>query len=476
MNRIALVIGNSKYMNVNQLKNPQNDANDMAIILDKLGFKVIKYLDLNLIQIENAVRQFLIELDEYSAGLFYYAGHGMQIDGKNYIVPIDCEIRDKTYTILSSFDICKYLDGLSLYKGKTNICILDACRDNPFATSLRDIANGFAPFNTQPKGTIIAYSTSPDKGASDGKGCNGLYTQVLKETIPIPNLKIEDMFKAVRIRVMELSGETQISWEHSSLVGDFYFSVKEQSVVKNVSDETIFDYIKEHFRYYESVTDDIYDAECMPYVDAYIRYRIPIIKLLRAYSRIQYKKEGKAFSDNDIDQINIGYLESWGFKRTNGRWYYKDNYVEMGDPLPLSNELAPLKPLLGKEMKIDGSLSCVINENKVIFKLISNMPDNTPLIYTLRGKDYSAQSKCIVEKNVSMSEGFSNKGKLIDDGFYKLEVSCPIYDVLPENVKLVFGERNRNLIGGNIKFDPIGGNTIRMIFNCLMNDKNIVLE
>ncbi len=75
-----------------------------------------------------------------------------------------------------------------------------------------------------------------------------------------------------------------------------------------------------------------------------------------------------------------------------------------------------------------------------------------------------------------MSEGFSNKGKLIDDGFYKLEISCPIYDVLPENVKLIFGERNRNLIGGNIKFDPIGGNTIRMIFNCLMKDKNIVLE
>ncbi len=124
-----------------------------------------------------------------------------------------------------------------------------------------------------------------------------MYTQVLKETMPIPSLKIEDMFKAVRIRVMELSGETQISWEHSSLVGDFYFSVKEQSVVKNVSDETIFDYIKEHFRYYESVTDDIYDAECMPYVDAFNQYRIPIIKLLRAYSRIQYKKEGKAFSD-----------------------------------------------------------------------------------------------------------------------------------------------------------------------------------
>ncbi len=396
MNRIALVIGNSKYMHVKQLKNPQNDANDLATIFEKLGFKVVKYLDLNLIQIENAVRRFLLDLDEYSTGLFYYAGHGMQIDGKNYIVPIDCEIRDKTYTILSSYDICKYLDGLLLYKGKTNICILDACRDNPFATSLRDISNGFAPFITQPKGTIIAYSTSPDKGASDGRGCNGLYTQVLKETMPIPNLKIEDMFKAVRIRVMELSGDTQISWEHSSLVGDFYFSVKEQSVVKNISDETIFDYLNTRFRYYESVADNVYDIECMSYVDAYIQYQIPVIKLLRVYSRIQYKKEGKAFSDNDIDQINIAYLESWGFKRTNGRWYYKDNYVEMGDPLPLSIELAPLKPLLGKEIIIDGSLSCMVNENTVIFKLISNMPDSTPLIFTLRGKDYCAQSKWVL--------------------------------------------------------------------------------
>lgn len=141
----------------------------------------------------------------------------------------------------------------------------------------------------------------------------------------------------------------------------FLFLCKRTICRENVSDEAIFDYIKEHFRYYESETDVIYDVECMSYVDAYNQYHIPIIKLLRAYSRIQYKKEGKAFSDNDIDQINIGYLESWWFKRIDGRWYYKDNYVEMGDPLPLSNELAPLKPLLGKEIKIDGSLSYVIS-------------------------------------------------------------------------------------------------------------------
>lgn len=476
MDRMALVIGNSKYIHVKTLKNPQNDANDIEKVLKKLGFKVYKYLDLNLSQLEAVIRQYLKELDEYSTGLFYYAGHGMQIDGKNYIVPIDCEIKDKTHTILSSYDICKYLDGLLLFKGKTNICILDACRDNPFATSLRDVASGFTQFNTQPKGTIIAYSTSPDKGASDGEGCNGLYTHVLKETMTIPNLKIEDMFKSVRIRVMELSGETQISWEHSSLIGDFYFSVMEQSVEKNISDETIFEYINERFRYNESITDDINDIECMAYVDAYNKYHIPIIKLLRAHSRIQYKNEGKAFSDNDIDQMNMSYLESWGFKRTNGRWYYKDNYVEMGDPLPLSNELAHLKPLLGKELKIDGNLSCEINENVFVFKLTSNMPEDTPLIFSLKGKDYFAQSKSVVNNNVAVSEGFSNKGKMIDEGFYKLDISGPIYSVLPENVKLIFGERNRNLVGENIKFDPIGGNTIKMQFDCLMKEKNIILE
>ena len=475
MDRIALVIGNSKYEHVNQLRNPQNDANDMSIILEKLGFKVNKHLDINLLQIQKAMREFLLELDEYSTGLFYYAGHGMQIDGQNYIVPIDCEVRDKAYTVLSCFNICEYLNALSVYKGKINICILDACRDNPFATSGREIGSGFAPFNTQPKGTIIAYSTSPDTGASDGKGSNGLYTQILKETIQIPNLKIEDMFKTVRIQVTELSNERQISWEHSSLVGDFYFSVKEQSVVEEVADEAIYEYIMERFQYYEKVTEDIYDIECLAYVDAYIQYHIPIIKLLRAHSRIQYKKEGKTFSDNTIDQINIGYLESWGFKRTNGRWYYKDNYVEMGDPLPLSSELAPLDPLPGKEIHIERSLTCNMIESELFFKLTSNLPDDTPLIFTLRGKNYCAQSKCITSANISLSAGFTKKGRPIDDGFYKLEITCPIYSVLPENVKDIFGERNRNLVGENILFDPIGGNTIRFVFNCFVKDKNVIV-
>lgn len=150
----------------------------------------------------------------------------MQIDGKNFIVPIDLKLSDKSKTMVSCYCLNSLLEGASSYKGKTLICILDACRDNPFAMG-RGFLTGFAPFNNPPKGTMIAYSTSADCSAFDGQCSNGLYTQVLKDAMLIPNLKIEEMFKFVRNKVSEISisqyGEEQLSWEYSSLVGDFLF-------------------------------------------------------------------------------------------------------------------------------------------------------------------------------------------------------------------------------------------------------------
>ena len=232
MDRIALVVGNSNYSNVGKLVNPVNDANDIESVLKKLNFDVAKVTDATLTDIQQAVNVFLQALDEYAVGLFFYAGHGMQIDGKNYIVPVDLNLSDKGKTMVSCYCLNSFLEGVSSYKGKTIICILDACRNNPFAQG-RGLLTGFAPFDNPPKGTIIAYSTSTDCTAFDGKYSNGLYTQVLKDAMLIPNLKIEEMFKAVRNKVSEISanqyGEEQLSWEYSSLVGDFYFSVTPQS-------------------------------------------------------------------------------------------------------------------------------------------------------------------------------------------------------------------------------------------------------
>nr|WP_294489197.1 caspase family protein [uncultured Anaerosporobacter sp.] len=474
MNRIALVIGNSKYKYVKRLNNPINDANDISEILTSLGFKVYKYLDLPLSEISNVVRQFMIDLDDYSTGLFYYAGHGMQIDGKNYIVPTDCQLLDKKYTIFSCYNIDDYLNGLKEYRGKTNICILDACRNNPYAEA-RDINEGFAPFSAQPSGTIIAYSTSPDNTASDGCDKNGLYTQVLKECMQIPNLKIEEMFKAVRIQVSKLSCNTQVSWEHSSLVGDFYFSVKQQSVNVNIPDEEIYSYIQEQFKHYELITDDSDEIEAMSYVAAYNKFHLPMLKLLRAYCRIDYKKQNFCFSDSTIDELNNGYLKGVGFSQKNGRWYYKEKYVEMGDPLPLCDDLLPLEPLEGKKILIDGKLSTNINGDQLLLKLDSNIPNETPLIFSLQGDNYFAQSCATVVNCIALSEGFTDKDNFISNGFYILGISCPISSVLPPNLIEIYGEKNRNLIGKYIKFRPIGGNTIDMRFRLLVHNKEIII-
>lgn len=479
MDRLALVIGNSDYSNVSKLNNPKNDANDIEHVLQKLNFDIIQVLDANLNDIQNAINDFLQRLDEYAVGLLFYAGHGMQIDGKNYIIPVDCQICDKGRTTVSCYCLNTFLDGVSAYKGKTIICILDACRNNPFIISRGGLGAGFKPFDNQPKGTIIAYSTSADCTAFDGQNSNGLYTQVLKDALLIPNLKIEEMFKSVRNKVSDISikqyGEEQLSWEYSSLVGDFYFSVTPQPVDSTKTDEEIYKYITERFEYYESKSKSIYDTECLPYVDAYNEFHIPIIKLLRAYSRIDYPKNGFHFSDATIDQLNYSYLTSWGFKQKYGRWYYKDNYVEMGDLLPLPDEMKPQEPIKGMEFEITGSIKAETDNGKLRFILSSNIPKETPLIFSLKGRKYHAQCKVSASNSETMSEWFSDKSNPMKNGFYIIGVTAPIDKVLPKEVQKLFGERNRNIYGRYVKYDPIMGNTISFTYWIILNSTKITL-
>ena len=476
MDRIALVIGNAAYPQGRELKNPRNDARDIANVLQRLNFDVTIVLDAKLIDIQNAVNIFLRDLDENAVGLLFYAGHGMQIDGKNYIIPVDFESGEKSKTIVSSYCVNSFLDGVSSYKGKTIICILDACRNNPYANG-RGLSIGFAPFANPPKGTIIAYSTSADGTASDGKGSNGLYTEVLKEALLIPNLKIEEMFKSVRNKVSDLSisecGEEQLSWEYSSLVGDFYFSVKPQPVDKFVSDEEIYEFICKCREKYENESENIYDIECMPYVEAYEKYHIPVIKMLRAYSRIDYQKQGYHFSDETIYQLNIDYLSTWGFVKKFERWYYKEHYVEMGDLLPLPEELKPKQPIEGMGLKIEATLTAELKNGKTRFEVYSNIPSETPIIFSLSGRKYNAQCKNVAEERTFSSSWFSDKGQGLKDGYYTLDITCPIGNVLPENVKKVFGDRSRNIYGKYVKFDPIGGNRIHFSYGVVI-EKNTV--
>lgn len=217
--RIALVIGNSAYPGA-PLKNPVNDAKDMAAALRKLGFNVIEKTDATQKEMNRSIAQFGERLRTDSVALFYYAGHGMQVKGKNYLIPIDAQIVSESSARVEAVDVDGVLDQLSV--SPLNIVILDACRNNPFERRFRNVGGGLAQMDA-PRGSLIAYATAPGKIAADGEGRNGLYTQELLKNIQTPGLSLEAVFKRVRNGVIQRSGEAQTPWEASSLTGDFYF-------------------------------------------------------------------------------------------------------------------------------------------------------------------------------------------------------------------------------------------------------------
>jgi len=225
-NRLALVIGNAAYPGVAALKNPVNDATDIAAKLKTLNFKVTLKTDVGLKDMLRALTEFGDKIQKGAEVLFFYAGHGMQVRGRNYLIPIDAAIRTESAVSSEAVDVDQLLDKLS--PARLSMVILDACRNNPFERRFRGGGQGLASINA-PNGTLIAYATAPGKTAADGEGRNGLYTQELLAAMDTGGLRIEDVFKHVRVSVMEKSGDAQTPWESSSLTGDFYFVLPEST-------------------------------------------------------------------------------------------------------------------------------------------------------------------------------------------------------------------------------------------------------
>lgn len=223
--RLALIIGNGNYVNARKLVNPPNDAADMTATLTELGFEVISGTNLNLKQMTEKVREFGDKLRASGGvGLFYYAGHGVQVNGRNYLIPVEADIPREDEINSAAFNLDLVLRKMATATNGLNIVILDACRNNPFARSWsRDMSEDGLAQITAPKGTFIAYATSPDMTASDGTGRNGLYTAELLKYIKQPNLKIEETFKEVTKAVDDKSSGKQTPWFSSSLRGEFIF-------------------------------------------------------------------------------------------------------------------------------------------------------------------------------------------------------------------------------------------------------------
>ncbi len=223
--RIALVIGNSNYFEATSLRNPIHDATDIAQILKARKFDVTLLTNTTRKSMVKAIQRFGKELKKGGVGLLYYAGHGMQIAGKNYMIPVDATPQEEHEVHLESVSIDRVLGYMENADNRLNIIILDACRDNPFTRSFSRSSGiqGLAQMDA-PTGTLIAYATAPGSIAADGTRRNGVYTEKLLTHIQTPGLKIEEVFKQVRADVSEETDEKQVPWESTSLTGDFYFT------------------------------------------------------------------------------------------------------------------------------------------------------------------------------------------------------------------------------------------------------------
>ena len=223
--RHALVIGNANYQS-SPLRNPLNDARDMAAALKGLGFQVQSLLDADAGQMEQAIIDFNKRLNADSVGLFYFAGHGIQAQGNNYLIPLRADISSEVQLKHKAINAGFVLDAMESANNGVNIVILDACRDNPYESSFRSSSRGLAPMNS-PKGSLIAYATAPGSLAADGDGRNGLFTQHLLAAMQQPNQLVELTFKDVAKAVSDQSNGNQTPFVTSSLTDDFYFKVVE---------------------------------------------------------------------------------------------------------------------------------------------------------------------------------------------------------------------------------------------------------
>ena len=222
--RVALVIGNSNYRNAPQLANPDNDAQSMAQFLNSAGFEVISATDLGQNDMLRVVQDFSAKVSARgpnTVAMVYYAGHGVQLAGENYLVPVDAKVTNQIELVNDSVRLVDVMSTLETIPSRMRIVILDACRNNPFP-GVNDAGRGLAVVDA-PNGSIVGYSTAPGAEALDGTGGHSPYTQAFLNVAREPNMPIEQLFKRVRLAVNQTTGGAQTPWESSSLTSDFTF-------------------------------------------------------------------------------------------------------------------------------------------------------------------------------------------------------------------------------------------------------------
>ena len=230
--KVALVIGNGAYENAGQLANPKNDAAAITRVLEGIGFKVIVATDASKSAMETSIREFIQDARSADVSLFFYSGHGMEVSGENFLLPVDAKLADEaalSFEVINSKVITNAMGG----EKKVGIILLDACRDNPFTKSLRramvasraaNVSNGLAPISAEGGGLVVAFATSPGDVAADGDGVNSPFTTALINWLPQKGLEIDQVMKRVKSEVATVTNNDQRPWTNSDLTSDVFLA------------------------------------------------------------------------------------------------------------------------------------------------------------------------------------------------------------------------------------------------------------
>ena len=235
--RTALVIGNASYIDA-PLANPVHDAEDMAVALKKSGFKVDLHLNSNQRQMESAIQDLGDRLRQGGVGLFYFAGHGIQVKGVNYLIPVNANIKTEADVRYEAVNAGRALSQMQEAGNRLNMVFLDACRNNPYARSFRSADSGLAAMDA-PSGSLVSFATAPGNVAADGTGRNGIYTKHLLRQMKVKDLELGRMMKQVRRGVQTDTGKQQMPFELSSLFCVFYFIVGSDADAKATAATTV---------------------------------------------------------------------------------------------------------------------------------------------------------------------------------------------------------------------------------------------
>ena len=309
--RVALVIGNSNYLHTPQLTNPVNDATDMSDVFQRLGFRVIQGLNLKKAELDLKLRDFAAAIRGAEIAVFFYAGHGLQVGGKNYLVPIDAKAETKSaldFEMLQLSLVQRTMEN----EAKASVIFLDACRNNPLTRNLaralghRSTSVGYGLAEAKAGfGTLISFATQPGNIALDGSGRNSPYTAALKRHILRPKLDLPSTLIRVRVEVVKETESAQIPWEQSALMGQLYLSgTPDASDNSKLTDARSSSDANSSFSEASRVWQDIKDSHNPSILDAFAkRYAGTVYAdMARAAARAAHAKQTAALDRNPLER------------------------------------------------------------------------------------------------------------------------------------------------------------------------------